>query len=223
MDAIHVVGAGGIGCAVGYAARAVGTPVVFVEANEKKVEAGRRNGVRVDNRPSLPAEFVHFDDWAPQPGVPVLLCTKCYDNAAVLAKLAPATQLIPIQNGFDPQLHLFGHAVEGIASFVSECAPDVPHTRITRRGELHVGGRPTPPGPPSLKGRGEKDIDCASPSAERGGFFSPSPCGGGGWGVGSDEPNASARTLQWFRFTNAVSASSGTHWTSAFSNANRSR
>jgi 2-dehydropantoate 2-reductase len=141
MDAIHVVGAGGIGCAVGYALRAAGTPVVFVDANPAKVETGRRHGVRVDARPPLPAEFVHFNDWSPIPGSRVLLCTKCYDNAAVLDRLAVPVHLIPIQNGFDPRLEAFGHAAEGIASFVSECDRDRPHTRITRRGELHVGRR----------------------------------------------------------------------------------
>ncbi len=134
MDAVQVVGAGGIGCAVGYALRAAGVPVTFVEANTAKVEAGQRDGVRVDDRPPLAAEFVHFDDWKPRPDVPVLLCTKCYDNAAVLAKLPPGTELIPIQNGFDPQLDAFGHQFEGIASFVSECATDRPHTRITQEG-----------------------------------------------------------------------------------------
>ncbi len=48
MDAVQVVGAGGIGCALGYALRAAGVPVVFVEANPRKVVAGRREGVRVD-------------------------------------------------------------------------------------------------------------------------------------------------------------------------------
>ena len=91
MDAIHVVGAGGIGCAVGYALRATGVPVTFVESNSTKLEAGRRDGVRVDNRPPLPAEFVHFDDWRPNTAALVLLCNKCYDNAAVLAKLTPET------------------------------------------------------------------------------------------------------------------------------------
>lgn len=139
--AVQIVGAGGIGCAVGYALRAAGVPVVFAEANPAKVAAGRRDGVRVDARPALPAEFVPFDGWEPPPGSTVLLCTKCYDNAAVLAKLPPAVELIPIQNGFDPQLAAHGHGWEGIASFVSECAPDRPHTRITRPGELHVGRR----------------------------------------------------------------------------------
>jgi 2-dehydropantoate 2-reductase len=46
--------------------------------------------------------------------------------------------LMPIQNGFDSAV-LSRSAVEGISSFVSECLPDRPHTRITRRGDLHVG------------------------------------------------------------------------------------
>ena len=87
MDAVHIVGAGGIGCGVGYGLRAAGVAVTFVEANRAKVEAGRRDGVKLDDRPPLPAEFVHFDDWKPTPGLEVILCTKCYDNAAVLEKL----------------------------------------------------------------------------------------------------------------------------------------
>src|SRR5688500_17102147 len=122
MEVVQIVGAGGIGCAVGYALRAANVPVVFVEANAAEIEVGRLDGVRVDDRPPLPAEFIHFDEWNPDPAARVLLCTKCYDNAAVLAKLPAGVRLIPIQNGFDPRLREFGHAVEGIASFVSECA-----------------------------------------------------------------------------------------------------
>ena len=141
MHAVHVVGAGGIGCAVGYALLKAGVAVTFVEANSAKVETGRRDGVSVDARPARSAEFRYFDEWNPLPGVPVLLCTKCYDNAAVLAKLPADATLIPIQNGFENLLLARGHAVEGVASFVSECDRDRPHTRITRRGELHIGGR----------------------------------------------------------------------------------
>jgi 2-dehydropantoate 2-reductase len=141
MDALYIVGAGGIGCAVGYALRAAGVPVVFVDANPRKVAAGRGDGLRVGDRPPLAAEFVPFDEWNPPAEATVLLCTKCYDNAAVLAKLPPDVHLIPIQNGFDPQLAAHGHAFEGIASFVSECDPDRPHTRITRKGVLHLGYR----------------------------------------------------------------------------------
>jgi 2-dehydropantoate 2-reductase len=141
VSAVHVVGAGGIGCAVGYALRAAGVRVVFVEVNPAKVAAGRRDGVRIDDRPPLAAEFVPFADWEPPAAATVLLCVKCYDNPAVLARLPADATLIPIQNGFDPALSAHGHAWEGIASFVSECAADRPHTRITRRGELHFGPR----------------------------------------------------------------------------------
>jgi 2-dehydropantoate 2-reductase len=199
MDAIHVVGAGGIGCAVGYALRMADVPVVFVEARREKIEAGRRHGVRVDNRPALQAEFVHFDDWALTPGATVLLCTKCYDNAAVLAKIPAGAALIPIQNGFDPALDALGHEFEGIASFVSQCAPDVPHTRITRPGDLHIGRRgeehtrpaplaarrgPTPQPPPCREGVNAGVASCASASVEEATpAFTPS-LQGGGWGVG---------------------------------------
>jgi 2-dehydropantoate 2-reductase len=164
MRPVHVVGAGGIGCAVGYALRTAGIPVHFVEASAAKVAAGLRTGVRVDDHPPLAADFIHFDAWVPGPDAVVLLCTKCYDNAAVLAKLKRGTQLVPIQNGFDPRLHAFGHEWEGIASFVSECAADRPHTRITRPGELHIGRRNS------------------TPPREGEGLFSPSPLGGGGRG-----------------------------------------
>src|SRR4051794_4718610 len=44
MSTTYIVGAGGIGCAVGYALRAAGVPAAFVDANPRKVEAGRRDG-----------------------------------------------------------------------------------------------------------------------------------------------------------------------------------
>jgi 2-dehydropantoate 2-reductase len=141
MDALTIVGAGGIGCAVGYALRAAGVPVTFVDADAAKVAHGRRHGVAVDRRPPLPADFVHFDDWHPTPGTAVWLCTKCYDNPAVLARVPDSCAILPIQNGFDPQLDARAHAAEGIASFVSECLPGRPHTRITRAGKLHLGLR----------------------------------------------------------------------------------
>ena len=158
MDAVYVLGAGGIGCAVGYALRAAGVPVTFVESNPRKVEAGRAEGVKLDDRPALRAEFVHFDDWRPTPGVDVLLCTKCYDNAAVLEKLSPDVPLIPIQNGFDPLLDSRGHPYEGIASFVSQCEPDRPWTRITRPGELHVGMRSRESPPMAMRGLGNMTL-----------------------------------------------------------------
>jgi len=141
MEAVQVVGAGGIGCALGYALRAAGVPVVFVEANPRKVVAGLREGVQVEGCVPLAARFVPFDGWQPPIGSTVLLCTKCYDNGTVLARLPREVTLIPIQNGFDPLLAARRHEFEGIASFVSECDADRPRTRITRAGDLHVGRR----------------------------------------------------------------------------------
>ena len=141
MEAITVVGAGGIGCAIGYALCSAGQSVTFVETDPRKLQWGRQHGVGVLYRGARPAAFVPFDAWEPSPTGIVFLCTKCYDNAAVLAKLPPGVTLIPVQNGFDPLLEASGHALEGIASFVSECQPDIPVTDITRRGALHIGPR----------------------------------------------------------------------------------
>jgi 2-dehydropantoate 2-reductase len=138
---LYVVGAGGIGCAVGYALAAAGVRVVFVDADAGKVTWGRAHGVGVDRHPPRPSEFEAFADWTPERGATVLLCTKCYDNAAVLARLPSDVTLIPIQNGFDTALDPYVGSPEGIASFVSECNPHRSQTRITRAGRLHVGYR----------------------------------------------------------------------------------
>ncbi len=138
---LDIVGAGGIGCAVGHALAAAGLPVTFVDADPVKLAWGRAHGVRVDRRPPQRAGFVAFAEWRPAPGAVVILCTKCYDNAAVLARLPAGVRLLPIQNGFDAVLESRPGGVEGIASFVSECLPGQTHTRITRRGRLHVGLR----------------------------------------------------------------------------------
>jgi 2-dehydropantoate 2-reductase len=137
---IFVVGAGGIGCAVGYGLLAARFPVVFVEADVHKIRWGRWRGVEINHRPVLPAQFISFAEWQPPPRATVLLCTKCFDNSQVLARLPSDVMLVPIQNGFDPALDGRIH-LEGIASFVSECEPGVPYTRITRRGHLHFGFR----------------------------------------------------------------------------------
>ena len=102
MEAIHVVGAGGIGCAVGYALCASDMSVLFVDADGEKIEWGRNHGVVIDGLPPRPARFVAFDDWQPPADAVVLLCTKCYDNAAVLERLPESAVLIPIQNGSIP-------------------------------------------------------------------------------------------------------------------------
>lgn len=139
MDVIHVVGAGGIGCAVGYALLQAGRSILFVESSAEKRAWGRTHGVCVEGRPALAATFVPFADWSPPANALVLLCTKCPVNACVLRRLPQTVRLVPIQNGVDPALQARGPHVEGIASFVSECFPDRTHTRITRPGELHLG------------------------------------------------------------------------------------
>jgi 2-dehydropantoate 2-reductase len=139
MDVCHILGAGGIGCAVGYFLARAGCSVTFIDANPEKVHNGQVEGVAVDDLPPQPAAFLRFADWQPDPAALTLLCTKCYDNAAVLARVPDSVHLVPIQNGFDPALEARPAHLEGIASFVSECLPDRPHTRITRGGDLHLG------------------------------------------------------------------------------------
>src|SRR5436309_15574200 len=141
MDAVTIVGAGGIGCAIGYGFAASGAEVTFVETDAAKIAHGRAHGVVVDRRPPLPAHFIHFYDWRPRPDETVWLSTKCYDNAAVLARLPAGVTVVPVQNGFDRQLEAVGHTAEGIAAFVSECRPHETHTRITRAGKLYLGWR----------------------------------------------------------------------------------
>jgi 2-dehydropantoate 2-reductase len=141
VSTVTIVGAGGIGCAVGYLLRALGVHVTFVEADHAKVRWGRTHGVAIDGRSPLPAVFVPFDRWRPGPDVLVLLCTKAYDNPQVQARLPATAQVLPIQNGFDPALPVRPGALEGIASFVSECLPGRTHTRLTRGGRLHFGRR----------------------------------------------------------------------------------
>lgn len=153
VEAIYVVGAGGIGCAVGYALRAAGVPVTFVDTDPAKVHWGRVHGVRVDRRPPLPATFQPFAEWQPPAQATLLLCTKCYENNTVLARLPASATLIPIQNGFDPALAARGHLLEGIASFVSECHLHRAQTRITRRGSLHLGLRQGNGSTPPASGR----------------------------------------------------------------------
>jgi len=140
MESITIIGAGGIGCALGYALRVANWNVTFVDANESKVESGRRDGVEVVGRPALAATFVLFKEWYQQSDERILLCTKCYDNATVLERLT-TNEVLPVQNGFDVLLDARSHPIEGIASFVSECERDRPRTRITRPGKLHLGYR----------------------------------------------------------------------------------
>jgi 2-dehydropantoate 2-reductase len=113
----------------------------MVDANTAKVASGRRDGMRIHGGPAMPVPFVAFDAWEPAANTVVLLCTKTFDNAAVLARLPASPLLVPIQNGYDPHLDALDHPCEAIASFVSACPADRPEARITRAGCLHIGAR----------------------------------------------------------------------------------
>lgn len=138
---IHILGIGGIGVALGWALAREGYSVIMVDNHPGKVAEGRKNGVTVVGKGTQQITVMAFDDWvSPEAGF-ILLCTKTYDNPAVLARLSDDAFLVTIQNGFDPELEQRNHACEGIASFVSECQHDRPVTRITRSGSLHIGAR----------------------------------------------------------------------------------
>jgi 2-dehydropantoate 2-reductase len=140
-NAATVVGAGGIGVALAWSLARSGWQVVLVERAAAKLAAARADGIAVDTQPAQRVQAIAFDDWQPAADALVLLCTKTYDNPQVLARIGAQLTLIPVQNGYDPLLEQHAHHGEGIASFVSECAPDRPHTRITRAGALHLGAR----------------------------------------------------------------------------------
>src|SRR5207245_1670974 len=86
-EAWEIVGAGGIGCAVGYALARAGCQVTFVESDPAKLAWGREFGVQVAGLPALPADFQAFGDWSPDPAARLLLCTKAYDNEKVLERI----------------------------------------------------------------------------------------------------------------------------------------
>lgn len=138
-----VVGAGGIGVALAWSLARSGWQVALVERDAAKLAAARAHGITVDAHPAQRVQAIAFDDWRPDPDAIVLLCTKTYDNPGVLERLGAHDSLIPVQNGYDPLLEQHAHHGEGIASFVSECARERPHTRITRAGALHLGSRGT--------------------------------------------------------------------------------
>jgi 2-dehydropantoate 2-reductase len=139
----HILGAGGIGIVAATCLVRAGWDVTMVESNPSKVAAGRRDGMMLVGQPTQRVNFVHFDQWSPPPDTTVVLCTKTFDNAAILHRIADTTTLLPIQNGYDPELERLNHPAEAIASFVSECPADRPAARITRPGSLHIGPRRT--------------------------------------------------------------------------------
>ena len=135
---ITILGAGGIGCAIGHVLLRQGHDIRFVDANHKKVSHGNESGIEVVGHGVQQARFTLFDDWNPEQPDLIILCTKCYDNATVLDRIHPDSIVFPVQNGFDAALQERCR-FEGIASFVSECESDRPRTRITRPGDLHIG------------------------------------------------------------------------------------
>lgn len=140
---VHVVGVGGIGAVLGWSLARAGWDVTLVESRADKVAAGRADGLVVDGQAPLKLPFVAFGDWQAPSDAVILLCTKTYDNAEVLARLDSDRHLVPVQNGYDTLLGSRDNAGEGIASFVSECERDRPVTRITRAGGLHIGAKRT--------------------------------------------------------------------------------
>jgi len=138
---IHILGIGGIGTIISCILAREGYFVIMVDDHAGKVMDSKKNGVTVVGLGTLYAPIVAFDEWVPPDEGFILLCTKTYDNPAVLALLSDDAFLISIQNGFDPELERFNFACEGIVSFVSECQRDRPITKITRPGSLHIGAR----------------------------------------------------------------------------------
>jgi 2-dehydropantoate 2-reductase len=138
---IHILGIGGIGAALGWSLVHCGYSVVLVDTHPGKIAESRKKGISVVGLGTHQIPITAFADWMPPNEGFVLLCTKTYDNPAVLSRLTADVFLVPIQNGFDPELERRDHACEGIASFVSECERDRPVIRITRPGSLHIGAR----------------------------------------------------------------------------------
>lgn len=138
---VHILGAGGIGVALAWGLLRKGCDVTLVDSHAGKVGAGRRNGLSVVGHGTAHPPFKTFEEWKPPEDAFVLLCTKTYDNPTIIKRLRATARLVPVQNGFDPELDELDHPGEGIASFVSECLRDRPVTRITRHGSLHIGAR----------------------------------------------------------------------------------
>jgi 2-dehydropantoate 2-reductase len=162
---IHVLGAGGIGVALAWCLVRDGCDVTVVDAHPGKVEAGREGGLIVTGQAPVFPPFIPFDEWSPPENAIVLLCTKTYDNPAVLGRLRHTAGLVPVQNGFDPELDQLTHPTEGIASFVSECDRTRPVTRITRPGCLHLGSRRP------MDATERADLEALSMALSKGGLF----------------------------------------------------
>ena len=131
---VTIVGAGGIGCA--WLTHSCGQwPVTVVNRTRP-----RRTGAEPrasDTKTGRPNGSIVLRIGRRDHGL-VILSIKCFDNAQVLERIPETVELIPVQNGFDPQL-MERCRYEGIASFVSECHPDRTQARYTRGGDLHIG------------------------------------------------------------------------------------
>jgi 2-dehydropantoate 2-reductase len=138
---VHVVGAGGIGVVLAWSLAQAGWDVTLVERRSDKIASGQADGLVVAGQAPVNLPFVGFADWQPPADAIILLCTKTYDNPAVLARLKSTRGLVPVQNGYDALLDSRDFVGEGIASFVSECLRERPVARITRPGSLHIGAR----------------------------------------------------------------------------------
>ena len=134
-----VIGAGGIGICIAVALHRAGCRVRLIESSATKLRRGNQDGVQIDGFAPEPIPLLAFQEWNPIPNVPLFLCIKGYHNSQVLEKICPNIPVTPIQNGFDPHLADRATSLEGIASWISECDPEAPHTRITRRGDFHFG------------------------------------------------------------------------------------
>ena len=99
--------------ALGWALARAGWDVTMVEVNPKKLDAGRREGVSVNGISECRLRFSDLSDWVPPEDTILLLATKTYDNAAVLARLPSRRFLVPVQNGFDPLLNASDHPIRG--------------------------------------------------------------------------------------------------------------
>jgi len=137
----HILGAGGIGIAVAASLVQAGIDVTVVESNRVKVAAARRDGMSLNGRVIEPVRVMHFDEWQQPAGATVWLCTKTFDNQAILDRIDEPCNLVPIQNGYEPRLERMDHPAEAIASFVSYCPADRPVATITRAGAIHIGPR----------------------------------------------------------------------------------
>ncbi|NBY03684.1 MAG: hypothetical protein EBQ87_17180 [Planctomycetes bacterium] len=138
MEQFHVIGAGGIGLAIATSLYKAGKQVLLIENNPEKIAFCKAHGVILDSQ-SFPINIDSFENWTPSPNVVNILCVKCYNNSEILKRTHTHPLLFPIQNGFDERLLSQPLLGEGIASFISECAPKKTVASITRGGKLHLG------------------------------------------------------------------------------------